>query len=1545
MPPRTAAPFNLARRVRSASARPARASWRRWLLCTGAAGLLLASATSGRVVNPTIDVNRTDDPDPTGLACAGVANDCSLRAAVIKANTTPGADTIDLPAGVYTLSRGVADDDFDFLGANPASGDLDIFDNDGDSAVSDLTIVGAGSGSTIIAMANAIDGKGIDRIFDVENVYGSPSAEGLNFTLTGVTLVNGNARAVSTSDGPFYESGGAINFDGCHFVSTDCASRGVLTLTDVVLQTNTAAGSGGGILAQHAGGIALNNVRFDSNQALNGAGGAVFHEGSFADGSISIASSTFTNNQAPGALAGSGGALRLGAVASLSTVAITDTTFSGNVSGITGGLGGGAISIENAKAVTITGGSFTSNKANANGGAIFSNANLGSDLVTLSGVDLRSNTADFDHTGGGDGGAVFVYEGEMLIANSLVRENVAARGAGVAAVGTLGNPKLTIRNSTLSGNLAAGLGGAVLFDNGLSGTATLLNDTIAANQANTANAGGTGFGGGLARLNGSVTLQNTILAGNTSLSSGTGVADDGKASAGVTAGSSLIQTTTNFTFANSGSITGQSPRLGPLQDNGGALPTYGLLVGSPALDAGDNTLASNAGLTTDQRGTGFARVLDAADANTTPTVDIGAYEAEPAIEEIPAAMTDEDAQKVVTFNVGDAGLGQPAITVTASSSNTALLPNDVAHVMAAVSGSTGTLTLTPVANLFGMSTMTVTVTATVHGTTQSMTDMFLLTVRPVADQPGVTNATTEEDTQSSTGLVVTRNPVDGAEVTHFKLSGITNGTLFKHDGTTPIANNTFITFAEANAGLKFTPAADKFSPVTTPFSFVVQGATDSSGSGLGIGATATITVNPIADTPSVTAATTRANQQTTSGLVITRNAVDGSEVNNFKIINITNGALFQNDGTTGINPGDFITVAQGGAGLKFTPTAGGTATGGFDVAASLDNVGTGISPAAHAAITVNKHTTTTTIVSDDPDPSSTHTPYTVVVHVASTTGGPVPTGSVSVSDGTNICTIDSLNGSGNGQCALTPAIANTYTVTAAYSGDAVSIVSSGTAGHIVGEPALGVGMSFVPSTVAEDTAAGLTITLTNASATAISGVSFTDTYPANLVTASVPGASTTCGGVVTAGPGGVSLSAGAIAGSSSCAVTVHVSSSHQGAYTNTIAAGAVTSTNAPPNGDPASATLVVNGPTQARMALDVPVNGAVLKEGAPLVAGGWALDLGAGSGIGVDAVHVWVFPIVNGSLGSAQFLGVAALGSDRPDVGTAFGDQFRLSGWALAVGGLPAGHYRLIAYAHSTVTGTFNDQQVADLTVVAPVSSPVMVLDLPPTGTTVGAASWLVVGWAIDAGAPTGVGVDAVHVWAYPITGAGLGTPTFVGAAGLGIPRADVADVAGAQFADAGFLLPVTGLAPGHYLLVAYARSTVSGTFNQSAMADVTLDGGLISDPWMAVDTPQAEAVVSLPMLISGWAGDLGAVTGPAVDAVHVWARRVSDGALTFAGAAAYGSTRADVGAIFGATFTNSGFNLSVTGLAPDTYDLLVYARSTLTGTFNQIRVIRVTVQ
>ena len=63
-----------------------------------------------------------------------------------------------------------------------------------------------------------------------------------------------------------------------------------------------------------------------------------------------------------------------------------------------------------------------------------------------------------------------------------------------------------------------------------------------------------------------------------------------------------------------------------------------------------------------------------------------------------------------------------------------------------------------------------------------------------------------------------------------------------------------------------------------------------------------------------------------------------------------------------------------------------------------------------------------------------------------------------------------------------------------------------------------------------------------------------------------------------------------------------------------------------------------------------------------------------------------------------------------------------------------------------------------------------------------------------------------------------------------------------------------------------------------------------------------------------------------------------------FVGAAPSGSARPDVAAFFGGEFLMSGFDFTGT-LAAGTYDLVVFARNSRTLKFDQVRVVRVTVQ
>jgi hypothetical protein len=125
-----------------------------------------------------------------------------------------------------------------------------------------------------------------------------------------------------------------------------------------------------------------------------------------------------------------------------------------------------------------------------------------------------------------------------------------------------------------------------------------------------------------------------------------------------------------------------------------------------------------------------------------------------------------------------------------------------------------------------------------------------------------------------------------------------------------------------------------------------------------------------------------------------------------------------------------------------------------------------------------------------------------------------------------------------------------------------------------------VSKSFSPTTIATGGTSTLTITLGNSNSTpATLSSSLIDRLPANLFIASSPNIGGTCTGSKSAAAGGNTVtyaSGSTIPNGSSCTITVDVTSSTSGSYTNTIAIGDL-QTNLGSNVSAASDTLTVGG--------------------------------------------------------------------------------------------------------------------------------------------------------------------------------------------------------------------------------------------------------------------------------------------------------------------------------------------------------------------------------
>ena len=305
------------------------------LLVVAAALIFLAQ---GQVAHAaTITVDTPDDE----LNSDG---DCSLREAIQAANTDAvvdactagsGADTINVPAGTYTLSMAGANED-----AN-ASGDLDI--------TGALTITGAGAGNTIVEWPL---GGGLDRVF---HILGAPPV-----TINGLTIQHGS---VTDSAG-----GGIFVVPGA-----------TLTLESSTVRDNTSVASsgpfpgfsfGGGIFNQ--GTLTVTNVNVIINKA--DASGGILND---TIGTLTVNSSTVRGNSNSG-------------ITNLNTATINNTTVSGNIGQDGAGiLNGGPLTVNNS---TISG-----NVASFRGGGIFTSAGgtLTLNNTTVSGNSAPSGSGIF----------------------------------------------------------------------------------------------------------------------------------------------------------------------------------------------------------------------------------------------------------------------------------------------------------------------------------------------------------------------------------------------------------------------------------------------------------------------------------------------------------------------------------------------------------------------------------------------------------------------------------------------------------------------------------------------------------------------------------------------------------------------------------------------------------------------------------------------------------------------------------------------------------------------------------------------------------------------------------------------------------------------------------------------------------------------------------------------------------------------------------------------------------------------------------------------
>jgi len=241
--------------------------------------------------------------------------------------------------------------------------------------------------------------------------------------------------------------------------------------------------------------------------------------------------------------------------------------------------------------------------------------------ITDSTVD--DNAADVNHVGNAHGGGGIMLDtggGNLTVLRSSVSGNSVSTHGGATSSGgggvleDTGISQNSFVNSTFSDDLASGTGanrggGALFVLRAKGATDNFANVTIAGNSASSGRGGGIFVAGSAIRTKDSIVSLNSASGGGANCR---GFAfNNGAVSLAPGSFTSLghnledAPDTCHFTGAGDKVLPAGSLGLGPLANSGGPGRTRALLVGSPAIDAGDPAGCKDfAGhlLTTDQRG-------------------------------------------------------------------------------------------------------------------------------------------------------------------------------------------------------------------------------------------------------------------------------------------------------------------------------------------------------------------------------------------------------------------------------------------------------------------------------------------------------------------------------------------------------------------------------------------------------------------------------------------------------------------------------------------------------------------------------------------------------------------------------------------------------------------------------------------------------------------------------------------------------------------------------------------------------------------------------
>jgi len=690
----------------------------------------------------------------------------SLRQAILDANAAAGTDNIVFDASFNTPQT-----------ITLTTGDLVL----ANSVNASVTITGPGANLLTVSGNNA---SKIFSVLDTPTVF-----------ISGMTLTQGNGVGVSpgnnvggavfnqgvltltnmviTGNSATIQGGGVYNINGS------------LSLVDSTVSNNTSNSHGGGILFAGGQSLTITNSTVSGNTTAREGGGM------FAgNGTATITGSTFSNNSVTGPSPIGGGGIGF----FRKTATVTNCTFSGNTST---GIGGGirtaetnltltSVSVANNSTTANGGGvtSFQSSTINLKNSLIGDNSATGTGpnvsgtfnsqgynlIETTTGATINGTTAT-NITGDPNLGPL-QDNGGMTFTHALL---VGSPAIDKGASGTLTTDQRGLIRPVDAPNVANAAGGdgadigaveaqpPVAADDAPSTNedtavivTVLANDSDVDNESLTISEVTQGTSGSVVINN---TNPNTVTytpnANFNGTDSFTYRISDQTFISNVATVSVTVNPVNDAPSANAQSVETNEDTALPITLTGSDLetpsgsltftitaqPANGVLSGTPPnvtyTPAANYFGPDSFKFTVTDTGDGSSPALTSAEA--TVSITVNAVNNAPTLDAIsdPAAIPEDSGQQTVNLtgiSAGPANESGQTLSVSASSDNTALIPNPTVSY---AGGSTGSLSYTPVANQFGSAVITVTVQDNAGGADTVMRT-FTVNVTPVNDAPIIT---------------------------------------------------------------------------------------------------------------------------------------------------------------------------------------------------------------------------------------------------------------------------------------------------------------------------------------------------------------------------------------------------------------------------------------------------------------------------------------------------------------------------------------------------------------------------------------------------------------------------------------------------------------------------------------------------------------------------------------------------------------------------------------------------------------------------------------